>query len=159
MKGGRRPGLGTHGLSGVLRLTCASAEGPDSSAPERRPVGEPRHARPAVPFTADEARAYWDSRHAEQDDLASGGHISLARSENAMLYAVRVARMLEVLGTQSDASAPLRVLDAGCGRGHFARAIASFGHRVDGIDTSVVADHVVPRERDPAGVLRGVGAS
>jgi 2-polyprenyl-3-methyl-5-hydroxy-6-metoxy-1,4-benzoquinol methylase len=90
-------------------------------------------------FTATEARTYWDRRHAESDDLASGGNISMSRAENAMFYAVRTARLLEVLGTQSDPASPLRVLDAGCGQGHFSRAIASFGHRVDGIDTSEVA--------------------
>lgn len=108
-----------------------------------------RHEDPA-PFSAREARAYWDRRHAEADDLASGGHISLSRAENAMLYAVRVARLLEVLGTRSEPASPLRVLDAGCGRGHFSRAMASFGHRVDGIDTSEVAIAACRSEASPS---------
>ena len=32
-----------------------------------------------------------------------------------------------------------RLLDAGCGKGHFSRALAGYGHRVDGIDASPAA--------------------
>jgi len=88
---------------------------------------------------ADEARAYWDRRHQESGALASGGHIGYAESVNAMLYAVRTARLVEVLGGASNVAAPLKVLDAGCGKGYFSRALASFGHLVDGIDTSPAA--------------------
>ena len=102
------------------------------------------------PYTSAESRVYWDRRHATAAELGSGGHISMGESENAMLYAVRVARLLEVLGTQAEPQSPLRVLDAGCGKGHFSRAIASFGHRVDGIDTSEVAIAVCRDRAGPA---------
>jgi SAM-dependent methyltransferase len=95
-----------------------------------------RTAAAPMPYTPAESRDYWDRRHTARDDLSSGGNVSLGRGENAMLYAVRIVRLLEVLGSRADEVAPLRVLDAGCGKGHFSRAIASFGHHVDGIDTS-----------------------
>ncbi|HEU5143731.1 MAG TPA: class I SAM-dependent methyltransferase [Dermatophilaceae bacterium] len=90
-------------------------------------------------MTPEESRAYWDQRHAQADDLASGGNIGYDRGTNAMLYVVRTARLIEVLGAGTDSSVPLRVLDAGCGKGYFSRQLAGFGHRVDGIDTSAHA--------------------
>lgn len=87
-------------------------------------------------FTREEARSYWNRRHQELDSLRSGGNTSYDFATNAMLYAVRAGRLVEVLGGFSDPDAPLRVLDAGCGKGHFSRVLAEFGHRVDGIDTS-----------------------
>lgn len=89
-----------------------------------------------VPFTSEQARAYWDRRHVEHDELASGGNITYDVAANTMLYALRTARLLEAIGMHSDPAIPLRVLDAGCGKGFFSRALAGFGHRVDGIDTS-----------------------
>ena len=88
------------------------------------------------PLTPRESREYWDSRHATSDELASGGNIGYDRPTNAMLYAVRSARLVEAIGPGTDPSLPLRVLDAGCGKGYFSRELASFGHAVDGIDTS-----------------------
>ncbi|WP_169744255.1 class I SAM-dependent methyltransferase [Knoellia aerolata] len=95
---------------------------------------------PDVPtLSPTDSRAYWDRRHRRQDNLAAGGHIGFDRGTNAMLYAVRSARLVEVLGAANDVVAPLRVLDAGCGQGLFARTLGSFGHTVDGIDTSTYA--------------------
>lgn len=93
----------------------------------------PRTLSPAA------SRAYWDRRHRKADNLAAGGHIGFDRGSNAMLYAVRSARLVEVLGAGNDLVAPLRVLDAGCGQGLFSRTLGSFGHTVDGIDTSTYA--------------------
>ena len=90
---------------------------------------------PSVLGSAD-ARSYWNQRHAAGDDLRSGGSLSYDRATNAMLYAVRTARLVEAIGTDCDALLPLRVLDAGCGKGHFSRRLTEFGHHVDGIDTS-----------------------
>ena len=90
-------------------------------------------------MTADESREYWERRHAEAGSLGSGGHIGYDESTNAMLYAVRTARLVEALGPRTNPAIPLRVLDAGCGKGPFSRALASFGHTVDGIDTSITA--------------------
>jgi 2-polyprenyl-3-methyl-5-hydroxy-6-metoxy-1,4-benzoquinol methylase len=99
-------------------------------------------------MTPEESRAYWDERHAQADDLASGGNIGYDRGTNAMLYVVRTARLIEVLGPGTDSIVPLRVLDAGCGKGYFSRQLGRFGHRVDGIDTS---DHAIEVCRAEAG--------
>ncbi|MBV7698381.1 bifunctional 2-polyprenyl-6-hydroxyphenol methylase/3-demethylubiquinol 3-O-methyltransferase UbiG [Streptomyces sp. TRM70350] len=81
-------------------------------------------------------RAYWDTRHRVHDDLASGGHIGLDRAGNEIFYALRLGTLLPLIGDLADESAPLFVLDAGCGKGHFARALARCGHRVDAFDAS-----------------------
>ena len=95
------------------------------------------------------SRSYWDKRHAEADALASGGHISYDMSSNAMLYAVRTARLITALGDRSDPRAPLRILDAGCGKGNFTRSLAAFGHLVDGIDPSVHANNLCREQAGP----------
>lgn len=102
---------------------------------ERIALPGPGHS----PMTASESRQYWETRHARAGALASGGHISHDESTNAMFYAVRIARLIEAIGPRTNPGLPLRILDAGCGKGHFSRALASFGHLVDGIDTSVTA--------------------
>ncbi|MEU2621355.1 class I SAM-dependent methyltransferase [Streptomyces sp. NPDC007157] len=81
-------------------------------------------------------RTYWDTRHRERDDLASGGHIGLDRPGNEIFYAVRLGQLLTLIGDLSSPAAPLFVLDAGCGKGHFARALARCGHHVDAFDAS-----------------------
>jgi 2-polyprenyl-3-methyl-5-hydroxy-6-metoxy-1,4-benzoquinol methylase len=53
--------------------------------------------------------------------------------------AVRVGRLLDLLGTRAEPAAPLRLLDAGCGTGWLTRTLASFGHQVDGIDSAEAA--------------------
>jgi SAM-dependent methyltransferase len=99
-------------------------------------------------LTPVESREYWDRRHATSGELASGGNIGYDHPTNAMLYAVRTARLIDMLGARTDPGLPLRVLDAGCGKGYFSRELASFGHRVDGIDTSA---HAVMQCRAAAG--------
>ncbi|MFJ2000185.1 class I SAM-dependent methyltransferase [Streptomyces chartreusis] len=92
--------------------------------------------------TRDGTRPYWEARHADHDDLASGGHIELDRSGNELFYAQRLGTLLSLVGDLSSPAAPLFVLDAGCGKGYFARALARCGHRVDAFDTSPTAvDH------------------
>lgn len=86
-----------------------------------------------------ESRQYWNTRHGEVDDLRSGGSLSYDKATNAMLYDVRRARLIQAIGADSDQEIPRRVLDAGCGKGHFSRSLAEYGHRVDGIDTSTQA--------------------
>ncbi|MFC8516992.1 class I SAM-dependent methyltransferase [Streptomyces sp. NPDC057257] len=86
--------------------------------------------------TRDRTRAYWDTRHRERDTLASGGHIGLDRPGNEIFYAQRLGTLLTLIGDLSSPAAPLFVLDAGCGKGHFARALARCGHRVDAFDAS-----------------------
>lgn len=85
------------------------------------------------------ALGYWDTRHDEADDLRPGADLARDQATNAMLYAVRRARLIEVIGADSDPHVQLRVLDAGCGTGHFSRALTECGHRVDGIDTCTSA--------------------
>ena len=95
-----------------------------------------------APFTewdAETAQRYWDTRHAEEDEWRAGGNVSFDRGTNAILYSVRLVRLVEALGFVTSDAAPLRVLDAGCGRGYFTRGMASFGHQVDGIDASANA--------------------
>jgi 2-polyprenyl-3-methyl-5-hydroxy-6-metoxy-1,4-benzoquinol methylase len=87
----------------------------------------------------EESAEFWNRRHRRMDDLRSGGHIGYDVGSNEILYAVRLGQLIEIIGDLSDAGAPLRVLDAGCGTGWFARAMGRFGHRVDGIDISVHA--------------------
>ncbi|WP_031480725.1 class I SAM-dependent methyltransferase [Streptomyces bicolor] len=92
--------------------------------------------------TYDDTRTYWDTRHADHDDLASGAHIGLDRPGNEIFYAQRLGTLLSLIGDLSSTAAPLFTLDAGCGKGYFARALARCGHRVDAFDTSPHAiDH------------------
>ncbi|OIJ64777.1 class I SAM-dependent methyltransferase [Streptomyces mangrovisoli] len=83
--------------------------------------------------------AYWDARHRDHDDLASGGHIGLDRAGNELFYALRLGTLLSLVGDLASPAAPLFALDAGCGKGHFARALARCGHRVDAFDASPAA--------------------
>jgi SAM-dependent methyltransferase len=88
---------------------------------------------------ADETIEFWDARHRARGPLRSGGDLGLDQPTNEIFYALRLGRLIDVLGDVSSVTAPLRVLDAGCGKGYFTRAMASFGHRVDGIDASKYA--------------------
>ncbi|WP_369226815.1 class I SAM-dependent methyltransferase [Streptomyces sp. R39] len=90
---------------------------------------------PAGTYT-DAPLTYWDNRHRERDDLASGGHIGLDRPGNEIFYAIRLGQLLTLIGDLSSPAAPLFVLDAGCGKGHFARSLARCGHHVDAFDAS-----------------------
>lgn len=53
--------------------------------------------------------------------------------------AMRLGRVLDVVGASASVVAPLRILDAGCGTGWFARAMSGCGHLVDAIDSSEAA--------------------
>ncbi len=87
-------------------------------------------------LSAQEAAAYWDTRHRREGDLRSGGDVSFDEATNQMFYILRLGMLLEAIGHQSSPIAPLFLLDAGCGKGWFSRELALFGHRVDGIDAS-----------------------
>ncbi|MFJ9558540.1 class I SAM-dependent methyltransferase [Streptomyces fuscichromogenes] len=87
----------------------------------------------------DAPHTYWDTRHRERDDLASGGHIGLDRPGNEIFYAIRLGQLLTLIGDLSSPASPLFVLDAGCGKGHFARSLARCGHHVDAFDASEAA--------------------
>lgn len=85
------------------------------------------------------AAEYWDERHGAGTELLSGGDMTYDDAANEAFYAVRLGRLLDLVGHQSSVVAPLTVLDAGCGKGYFSRALTRVGHRVDGIDASAVA--------------------
>jgi SAM-dependent methyltransferase len=90
-------------------------------------------------LTSAEAAAYWEDRHRRADDLASGGHIGIGHAGNELFYARRLGALLEIIGDHASVTEPLFVLDAGCGKGHFARGLARCGHRVDAIDAAAAA--------------------
>ena len=73
------------------------------------------------------------------DELRSGGHAAYDAGSNEILYAIRLGRLIDIIGDLTHAGAPLWILDAGCGKGWFARAMGRFGHRVDGVDISTHA--------------------
>ena len=85
---------------------------------------------------AADTAALWDRRHRELGALRSGGDAGYDESSNEILYALRLGRLIDIIGDSTDPAAPLRILDAGCGKGWFAHAVARFGHAVDGIDVS-----------------------
>ena len=86
-----------------------------------------------------EAIDFWDKRHQAQGELLSGGDLSFDHAGNEIFYALRIGRLIDLIGDASSVNAPKRILDAGCGKGVFSRAMASFGHQVDGIDSSAHA--------------------
>jgi 2-polyprenyl-3-methyl-5-hydroxy-6-metoxy-1,4-benzoquinol methylase len=70
------------------------------------------------------------------DPWLAAGDLSYDDMGNLAFNALRIGRLLDVLGTLAEPVAPLRLLDAGCGTGWLTRALASFGHQVDGIDSA-----------------------
>jgi len=104
----------------------------------------PETAQPPQPDTrlgVEEAIAFWDDRHLNQGELLSGGDLTYDHASNEAFYALRLGRLLDIIGASASAVSPLRVLDAGCGKGWFTRALTRCGHRVDGIDSSEAAIH------------------
>jgi SAM-dependent methyltransferase len=97
---------------------------------------QPDTGDPPTLLGADETIEFWDARHRTRGPLRSGGDLGFDHQTNEIFYALRLGRLIDVLGDMSSVTAPLRVLDAGCGKGYYTRAMASFGHRVDGIDAS-----------------------
>jgi 2-polyprenyl-3-methyl-5-hydroxy-6-metoxy-1,4-benzoquinol methylase len=91
------------------------------------------------PLAIDESIVFWDERHQRLANAYAGGDVVYDDTDNAMLNALRVGRLIDLIGTFSRPAAPLRILDAGCGTGWLTRTLASFGHQVDGIDTSTQA--------------------
>jgi 2-polyprenyl-3-methyl-5-hydroxy-6-metoxy-1,4-benzoquinol methylase len=90
-------------------------------------------------LTAVGAVRYWEERHRTQGELRSGGHIGLDEAANQIFYFTRLGMLLRIIGVRNSVSAPLFLLDAGCGKGQFVRALVSCGFAVDGIDTSPTA--------------------
>lgn len=86
-----------------------------------------------------EAVDYWDSRHRGLEALRSGGNTGYDEATNEIFYLVRLGRLVEHISLGTHPAAPLDVLDAGCGKGYFARGVARCGHRVVGVDGSAHA--------------------
>ena len=82
---------------------------------------------------------FWNERHQSHGNLRSGGDLSFDEVSNEIFYALRLGRLLDLIGDRTSSTAPLRLLDAGCGKGYFSKSMARFGHRIDGIDTSAHA--------------------
>jgi SAM-dependent methyltransferase len=82
---------------------------------------------------------YWDSRHKTTGEMLSGGDLTYDTAANEAFYAIRLGRLLDLIEPVSPPHAPLRLLDAGCGKGWFSRALARCGYRVDGVDSSAHA--------------------
>lgn len=87
-------------------------------------------------LTPEAAIEYWDRRHRQEGDLRSGGDIGLDEGANEIFYAIRLGKLLDIIGHHTSATEPLFTLDAGCGKGFFSEALARCGHGVVGIDTS-----------------------
>jgi SAM-dependent methyltransferase len=90
-------------------------------------------------LTTDEAVDYWERRHRAEGELRSGGDVGLDEAANQIFYYTRLGRLLEIIGDRNSVGEPLFLLDAGCGKGLFARALVDCGFAVDGIDTSPTA--------------------
>jgi 2-polyprenyl-3-methyl-5-hydroxy-6-metoxy-1,4-benzoquinol methylase len=108
----------------------------------------------AAMLTAEEAAEYWDERHETEDDLRSGGDLTYDHGANEMFYAVRLAMLLEIIGLAASESEPLFLLDAGCGKGWFSRALVRCGHRVDAVDASEPAIRFCRQQAGPARYFR-----
>jgi 2-polyprenyl-3-methyl-5-hydroxy-6-metoxy-1,4-benzoquinol methylase len=84
----------------------------------------------------EEALLFWDRRHEAQSDLRSGGNVGYDEATNEVLYALRLGRLIDILDLAISPSWQRNILDAGCGKGFYSRALGRFGHHVDGIDAS-----------------------
>ena len=93
---------------------------------------------PADALSPEEAVGFWDQRHQDEGEGSSGGSLGLGEQGKHAFYAIRTGQLLDLAGG-SCAQAPLDVLDAGCGKGIFARAMSQSGYRVTGFDPSEAA--------------------
>ena len=91
---------------------------------------------------------FWEQRHASTDPWRSGGDRGLSPEENYEFFIYRFGKMIELLRRHAGCERPLRILDAGCGRGHFTGGLRRCGHHVTGIDSSVTA---ITRARESYG--------
>lgn len=87
-------------------------------------------------LSREDAHAYWDARHLRESALRSGGDVGLDDASNEAFYAVRLGRLLELITGAVEPSRAQYLLDAGCGKGWFSRALTRCGYDVAGIDTS-----------------------
>ena len=102
------------------------------------PWEKPTEPMPAPSLLADPI-GFWEQRHASFDAWRSGGDRGLSPEENYEFYAIRLGRILELLRRHAGGERGLRILDAGCGRGHVTDALRRCGHNAVGIDSSPTA--------------------
>lgn len=117
-------GCGLHG-----GISVSDYCGPVTQDDHRPAAAAPQDLRP------DEVVRFWDDRHRDAGEGASGGFISLGEAGNHALYHIRLGQLLTLAGGSSPA-APVDILDAGCGKGIFSRGMAECGYRVTGFDPS-----------------------
>lgn len=101
----------------------------------QRPISAPVPADGGM-LGREEARRFWDRRHAAESQLRSGGDIGLTEADNVIFYQVRLGLVLSAIAGRAPLPPQFRVLDAGCGKGWFSRQLAACGITVHGIDTS-----------------------
>jgi 2-polyprenyl-3-methyl-5-hydroxy-6-metoxy-1,4-benzoquinol methylase len=98
----------------------------------------------------DEACAFWDGRHAAESAFRSGGDIGLTDHDNVIFYQIRLGLVLQALAGEAPLPESFAVLDAGCGKGWFSRALAEAGFDVRGFDASPTAIDFARRAGDHA---------
>ena len=87
------------------------------------------------PPDIEQSIAAWERRHIDVADSLDTEDLAGDTMGNVAFNALLIGRLLALLGTFAEPAAPLRLLDAGCGTGWVTRALASFGHQADGIDS------------------------
>jgi 2-polyprenyl-3-methyl-5-hydroxy-6-metoxy-1,4-benzoquinol methylase len=100
-------------------------------------------------LTPEAAVAFWDMRHRQQAER-SGGDLGYDEAGNNLFYWWRIGQLVQIAGDMSSTLDPMDVLDAGCGKGIFSRAMAAAGHRVDAIDPSANAIEYCRERGGPA---------
>lgn len=83
------------------------------------------------------------------------GHVALDDASGEAYDARRLGALLEIVGDGSNVTDPLFLLDAGCGKGYLARALARCGHRVDAIDASRAVVHRCRAYAETGGTAAG----
>ena len=90
-------------------------------------------------MSQDDALRYWEERHKSSSDLRAGGDKGLSDAANELFYALRAGGLLRLIAGRFNLLSPLRILDAGCGRGRFSDLPSRGGFTVTGIDSSSTA--------------------
>lgn len=87
-------------------------------------------------LSTEEVQRFWERRHVAESDLRSGGDIGLTETDNVIFYQIRLGLLLQALAGSAPPPRGATVLDAGCGKGWFSRALARVGFCVHGVDAS-----------------------
>lgn len=87
----------------------------------------------------DDPIAFWEHRHADLGPWRSGGDRGISNEENHEFYAYRLGRLIELMRRHGSGERRQRILDVGCGRGHFVHSLRLCGHEAFGLDTSDTA--------------------